>query len=58
MAGVGSGAAETFRRLTRMGSITMDRPQLLELQEKFNNVLDRYLISNVLMTTFNITSVR
>lgn len=37
MAGTGSGAGETFRRLTRIGSITLDRPPILDLQEKFGH---------------------
>jgi len=38
MAGEGIAAAETFRKMTRMGSITSYD---IEVQEKFNSVLDR-----------------
>ncbi|KAL4218662.1 hypothetical protein ACF0H5_021251 [Mactra antiquata] len=39
MAGAGSGAGETFRRLTRIGSITLDQSPLLELQERMSKKL-------------------
>ncbi|XP_053380706.1 glutaminase kidney isoform, mitochondrial-like isoform X1 [Mercenaria mercenaria] len=39
MAGTGSGSGQAFRRLTRIGSITLDHPPLLNLQETLGELL-------------------